>query len=412
MELWEIALQEKGLYHIGRSKRDGAPHGSGRYPLGSGDRPYQYKEEAKAEKYRAKQIRKVEKYRQNMTRTYRGVSDEAARNYATAFAKEGKENSETSQHAAKFVLARRIENYINSYSDAEIKKLKSMSIDELKADKEAGLFVDKTVRRVGEQNLERLYKQSHAHALEAKLNLQLGTLDKYDARFKIDKDASKPSGWTDADEKEFKRRRARADAVGDSNFPDKFIREGIVREKKEKEREQMLKQLQKDANVWEKSGRDPEVGQKLSQKYIDYSRKSREEAANSDFDGGSPISKAIASNRKKAQKEYEKFQKNSHKKAYTDPNSNKAYYDLELTPGNTIRASRYQSITGPDNKARLKKGERYTEYKADMKNGTAVGKKLIREATDSKGMGAKTIREEPLTEKDYKYIEDWIRRNK
>lgn len=29
------------LYHKGKSKLDGAPRGSGRYPLGSGDRPYQ-----------------------------------------------------------------------------------------------------------------------------------------------------------------------------------------------------------------------------------------------------------------------------------------------------------------------------------------------------------------------------------
>ena len=32
------------LIHSGRSKRDGAPIGSGRYPLGSGDEPYQHQE--------------------------------------------------------------------------------------------------------------------------------------------------------------------------------------------------------------------------------------------------------------------------------------------------------------------------------------------------------------------------------
>ena len=37
-------MQPKGEYlmHYGRSKRDGAPIGSGRYPLGSGEEPYQH----------------------------------------------------------------------------------------------------------------------------------------------------------------------------------------------------------------------------------------------------------------------------------------------------------------------------------------------------------------------------------
>ena len=36
-----IVSQEDYLMHEGRSKLDGAPVGSGRYPLGSGDNPYQ-----------------------------------------------------------------------------------------------------------------------------------------------------------------------------------------------------------------------------------------------------------------------------------------------------------------------------------------------------------------------------------
>ena len=35
-------LSDDELMHVGRSKRDGAPVGSGRYPLGSGDKPFQH----------------------------------------------------------------------------------------------------------------------------------------------------------------------------------------------------------------------------------------------------------------------------------------------------------------------------------------------------------------------------------
>ena len=33
---------DNALMHYGRSKRDGAPKGSGRYPWGSGENPYQH----------------------------------------------------------------------------------------------------------------------------------------------------------------------------------------------------------------------------------------------------------------------------------------------------------------------------------------------------------------------------------
>ena len=42
-ELYSNELTEYSEYlaHYGRSRTDGAPIGSGRYPLGSGDNPYQ-----------------------------------------------------------------------------------------------------------------------------------------------------------------------------------------------------------------------------------------------------------------------------------------------------------------------------------------------------------------------------------
>lgn len=325
MELWEIALQEKGLYHIGRSKRDGAPHGSGRYPLGSGDRPYQYKEEAKAEKYRHDELERISQRRSDHFQKSSKKADRYARTYKKEMTKAGRRGLDTTDKAEraldKYQYTQQLESYSYLTDMLEHTKLSRMSISELQTDAASLALVSKTFDRLGETKIKEINELAGNNGLRDRKDLEA-------------------------------------------------------------------------------------LGRDIRNKAYDKKR------ANSDFDGGSSISKATASNRKKAQKEYEKFQKNSHKKAYTDPNSNKAYYDLELTPGNTIRASRYQSITGPDNKANLKKGERYTEYKADMKNGTAVGKKLIREATDSKGMGAKTIREEPLTEKDYKYIEDWIRRNK
>lgn len=44
-----IVLREDELMHFGRSKRDGAKVGSGRYPAGSGERPNQWKEDSKKE---------------------------------------------------------------------------------------------------------------------------------------------------------------------------------------------------------------------------------------------------------------------------------------------------------------------------------------------------------------------------
>ena len=48
--MYGVVRSNNELYHIGRSKLDGAPKGSGRYPLGSGKDPRAWKELSKKEK--------------------------------------------------------------------------------------------------------------------------------------------------------------------------------------------------------------------------------------------------------------------------------------------------------------------------------------------------------------------------
>lgn len=53
-ELYLLAEEEDYLEHVGRSKEDGAPIGSGRYPLGSGENPFQHDPGFDAERNRLK----------------------------------------------------------------------------------------------------------------------------------------------------------------------------------------------------------------------------------------------------------------------------------------------------------------------------------------------------------------------
>ena len=55
MEAWRRELYHSELYHYG------VLHRSGRYPYGSGDRPYQDKEVYRAEQYKNREIEAIKK---------------------------------------------------------------------------------------------------------------------------------------------------------------------------------------------------------------------------------------------------------------------------------------------------------------------------------------------------------------
>lgn len=59
-EFYTPPLKPDEIYHFGVSKRNGAKVGSGRYPLGSGDRPYQAME-AKKTKWENRMTRKLDR---------------------------------------------------------------------------------------------------------------------------------------------------------------------------------------------------------------------------------------------------------------------------------------------------------------------------------------------------------------
>lgn len=54
-------LKPDEIYHFGVSKRNGAKVGSGRYPLGSGDRPYQDLKAEKKRKWENKMTKKLDR---------------------------------------------------------------------------------------------------------------------------------------------------------------------------------------------------------------------------------------------------------------------------------------------------------------------------------------------------------------
>lgn len=49
-DLYGLYFDDSEFAHVGRSKRDGAKVGSGRYPLGSGKNPNQHEKSTKHEK--------------------------------------------------------------------------------------------------------------------------------------------------------------------------------------------------------------------------------------------------------------------------------------------------------------------------------------------------------------------------
>ena len=55
MEAWRRELYHSELYHYGTK------HHSGRYPYGSGERPYQDREAARAEQYKNNEIEAIKK---------------------------------------------------------------------------------------------------------------------------------------------------------------------------------------------------------------------------------------------------------------------------------------------------------------------------------------------------------------
>ena len=52
----------------------------------------------------------------------------------------------------------------------------------------------------------------------------------------------------------------------------------------------------------------------------------------------------------------------------------------------------------------------FTEYRVDVKRLTAVGQKYVRKYTHG-GMGAKTLSQAKLSQKDYDYIENKVLKN-
>ena len=81
------------LAHYGRSKRDGAPHGSGRYPLGSGEEPYQntakdMRAAKREEKREAKAQRKQEKYEEKRSAAIASGNALKVRKYADTMTNE------------------------------------------------------------------------------------------------------------------------------------------------------------------------------------------------------------------------------------------------------------------------------------------------------------------------------------
>lgn len=309
MELWEIALQEKGLYHYGTK------HHSGRYPYGSGDRPYQDRETARAEKYRSAEIKKLIKRHNKQT------SKLLAKDYAL-YKRHGEINDDPKSFTGKShghevytdskarevhrIMDKRdtIEGKLAAYNhfyEKEMKALKTMSISDINAEKQA-LGRSYLKRAVAGSLLAgpiaSVALGSTAYSAKNKTKLRTGetaNIHKKAKQFKLDSEGYSytTSGLTPKESREagkylreqnrqfkqrydseraskdaeFKRRRAVADKAGDTDYPDKFILEDIQRDRQEKERERKLSQLRKDADEWNKSGRDPEVGRKSAEKY-------------------------------------------------------------------------------------------------------------------------------------------------
>lgn len=176
MELWEIALQEKGLYHIGRSRRDGAPHGSGRYPLGSGDRPYQYKEEAKAEKYRHDELERISQRRSDHFQKSSKKADRYARTYKKEMAKAGRRGLGTTDKAEraldKYQYTQQLESYSYLTDMLEHTKLARMSISELQTDAASLALVSKTFDRLGETKIKEINELAGNNGLRDRKDLE------------------------------------------------------------------------------------------------------------------------------------------------------------------------------------------------------------------------------------------------
>lgn len=68
-------ISDKELYHFGRSKRDGAKVGSGRYPLGSGEAGLSRHQQKKNYKHIKKQLKKTGKLDSNIINELHNIFD-------------------------------------------------------------------------------------------------------------------------------------------------------------------------------------------------------------------------------------------------------------------------------------------------------------------------------------------------
>lgn len=187
MELWEIALQEKGLYHIGRSKRDGAPHGSGRYPLGSGDRPYQYKEIAKGQTFSRLSTRTVENVRG--VRKYVTIGDKPNENVKNLFTKYYDNVFEHTYEAVKDIKVASIQTNVDEFrkmmSDPKFKKQALASIEDHRAatgtrkkgDIETDFFESMGMMNAGTEAFMNRMKKLGYDAIEDKFGMETGQKD-------------------------------------------------------------------------------------------------------------------------------------------------------------------------------------------------------------------------------------------
>lgn len=303
MELWQIALEDKGLYHYGTK------HHSGRYPYGSGERPYQDREKRELEDYRRKEIdnikTRIKKNEKTTTKAEKRLRKRARRERDPISRQDRIDAADW--HRQYRLITKAI-------GEKEIEHLEKMSLSDLEEDMMAKgvqivervresqgkvpiidildtverstsrrrlgsdairdtkleIQIDEAVRRSGPfygyKNYDDL-SNAYAKTSEGKRLMRAGQ-----GAFENGMEAwamkqTKEKLTKMYGDEEFKRRRAAADKAGDADYPDQFIFEDIQKDRQEKERERKLSQLRKDADEWNKSGRDPEVGRKSAEKY-------------------------------------------------------------------------------------------------------------------------------------------------
>lgn len=161
----EYLISEDYLAHYGRSKRDGAPHGSGRYPLGSGENPQaapaRYAKTAKASNAaggtaESGKSAKQKKVRYNKKKFNKDVEDVIAKTKQEAEAK--------SQAEYDKILAYMDKNNID-YEDLEVSRKyltpsKAKQVDVInKMFEDAAEKEEQYYQEAGEKGLEYLFSK-------------------------------------------------------------------------------------------------------------------------------------------------------------------------------------------------------------------------------------------------------------